>query len=138
MVVTSRATHPTSDIARMNALTRGLFHRHRLPSHYPLWRSLIARTMSYEASLSKLPSPLKDLVANAQADTGRTDTDKLEVISWIDKVAAGNTVKSESFSVSLLAQHAMSTDDLFARTLLGLGIPSGSSDIRRQQLPHGC
>lgn len=94
--------------------------------------------MSYEASLSKLPSPLKDLVANAQADTGRTDTDKLEVIGWIDKVAAGDIVKSESFSVSLLTQHAIPTDDLFARTLLGLGIPSGSSDIRRQQLPHGC
>ncbi|KAI9573699.1 hypothetical protein HD554DRAFT_2058162 [Boletus coccyginus] len=53
--------------------------------------------MSYEASLSKLPCPLKDLVANAQADTGRTDTDKLEVASWIDKVAAGDIVKSESF-----------------------------------------
>ncbi|KAF8133668.1 hypothetical protein EV363DRAFT_1430225 [Boletus edulis] len=54
--------------------------------------------MSYEASLSKLPQPLKDLVANAQADTGRTDTDKQEVVSWIDKVAAGNVVKSENFS----------------------------------------
>lgn len=58
------------------------------------------RTMSYETSLSKLPYPLKDLVVNAQADTGRTDTDKLEVISWIDKVAVGDIVKSERFSVS--------------------------------------
>lgn len=85
----------------MNALSRGLFHRHRLLSHRPLLGSLIARTMSYEASLSKLPYPLKDLVANAQADTGRTDTDKQEVVSWIDKVAAGDIVKSESFSVSI-------------------------------------
>ncbi|KAG8214493.1 hypothetical protein J3R82DRAFT_9549, partial [Butyriboletus roseoflavus] len=54
--------------------------------------------MSYEASLSKLPYPLKDLVANAQADTGRTDTDKLEVVSWIDKVAEGNIIISENLS----------------------------------------
>ncbi|KAF8555242.1 nucleic acid-binding protein [Imleria badia] len=53
--------------------------------------------MSYEASLSKLHYPLKDLVANAQGDTGRTDTDKQEVVNWIDKVAAGDIVKSESF-----------------------------------------
>lgn len=59
--------------------------------------------MSYEASLSKLPHPLKDLVANAQADTGRTDTDKLEVVSWIDKVAAGNIGEPKSLSVSSLA-----------------------------------
>lgn len=68
--------------------------------------------MSYEVSLSKLPCPLKDLVANAQADTGRTDTDKLEVANWIDKVASGDIVKSESLSVSSLAQRAMPTDGL--------------------------
>lgn len=92
--------------------------------------------MSYEASLSKLSYPLKDLVANSQADTGRTDADKLEVVSWIDKVAAGDVVKSERFSVSFSAKRAMPTDDLCA-TLLGLGIPLGSSDIHCQQLPHG-
>ncbi|KIJ64439.1 hypothetical protein HYDPIDRAFT_111763 [Hydnomerulius pinastri MD-312] len=54
--------------------------------------------MSYEASLSKLPHPLKDLVANAQADTGRTDADKVEVVSWIDKLAAGDVVKTEGLS----------------------------------------
>jgi len=74
-----------------------LFHQHRLLSHYPLWRSFVARTMSYEASLSKLPYPLKDLVTNVQASTGRTDADKLEVVSWIDKVTAGNIGESESF-----------------------------------------
>lgn len=60
--------------------------------------------MSYEASLSKLPHPLKDLVANAQADAGKTDADKQEVVSWIDKVAAGDVVKSEKFSVSSSSQ----------------------------------
>jgi aminoacyl tRNA synthase complex-interacting multifunctional protein 1 len=59
--------------------------------------------MSYEASLSKLPYPLKDLVTNVQASTGRTDADKLEVVSWIDKVTAGNIGESESFLVSSLA-----------------------------------
>jgi aminoacyl tRNA synthase complex-interacting multifunctional protein 1 len=57
--------------------------------------------MSYEASLSKLHSPLKELVTNAQADTGKTDADQLEVVNWIDKVAAGDIVKSDSLSVSL-------------------------------------
>ena len=86
--------------------------------------------MSYEASLSKLPYPLKDLVANAQADAGKTDTDKQEVVSWIDKVAAGDVVKSERFSVSYLTQRAMPADDLCA-SLVGLGIPSCPSDIHR-------
>jgi len=54
--------------------------------------------MSYEASLSKLHSPLKELVTNAQADTGKTDADQLEVVNWIDKVAAGDIVKSDSLS----------------------------------------
>jgi len=54
--------------------------------------------MSYEASLSKLSSPLKDLVANAQADAGKTDSDKIEVANWIDKVAAGDIVKPELLS----------------------------------------
>lgn len=68
--------------------------------------------MSYEASLSKLPSPLKDLVANAQADTGRTDVDKSEVVNWIDKVAVGDIVKPESLSVSSWDETRDVTDDL--------------------------
>ena len=68
--------------------------------------------MSYEASLSKLPSPLKDLVANAQADTGRTDVDKSEVVNWIDKVAVGDIVKPESLLVSSWDETRDVTDDL--------------------------
>lgn len=56
--------------------------------------------MSYEASLSKLSSPLKELVANAQADTGKTDADKADVVNWIDKVAVGEISKANGFSVS--------------------------------------
>ena len=63
--------------------------------------------MSYEASLSKLPYPLKDLVTNAQAGAGKTDADKIEVANWIDKVAAGDIAKPEHFSVNSLAKHAM-------------------------------
>jgi aminoacyl tRNA synthase complex-interacting multifunctional protein 1 len=45
--------------------------------------------MSYESSISKLPSPLKDLVATSQADVGKTEADKAEVAQWIEKVAEG-------------------------------------------------
>lgn len=45
--------------------------------------------MSYESSISKLPSPLKDLVVTSQADVGKTEADKAEVAQWIEKVAEG-------------------------------------------------
>ena len=76
----------------MIALTHRLIYR--------LWRSFVLRVRSYEALLSKLPHPLKDLVPNAQADAGKIDTDKQKVVSWIDKVAAGDVVKSKRFSIS--------------------------------------
>ncbi|KAG0703806.1 hypothetical protein DFH29DRAFT_998243 [Suillus ampliporus] len=49
--------------------------------------------MSYESSLSRLPSPLKDLVVNSQVDVGKTEADKAEVAQWIEKVAEGEVVK---------------------------------------------
>lgn len=52
--------------------------------------------MSYEASLAKLASPLKDLVTNAQAEAGKTDADQAEIISFIDKVAEGDIVTVEN------------------------------------------
>lgn len=45
--------------------------------------------MSYESSISKLPSSLKDLVVTSQADVGKTEADKAEVAQWIEKVAEG-------------------------------------------------
>ncbi|KAG1882606.1 hypothetical protein F4604DRAFT_1678131 [Suillus subluteus] len=45
--------------------------------------------MSYESSISRLPSPLKDLVVTSQADVGKTEADKAEVAQWIEKVAEG-------------------------------------------------
>lgn len=74
----------------INVLTS--INRHWIP-----WRHLKTRKMSYEASLAKLASPLKELVSNAQSDTGTSDADKAEVISWIDKVAAGDVAKAENF-----------------------------------------
>ncbi|KAJ8581996.1 nucleic acid-binding protein [Rhizopogon salebrosus TDB-379] len=49
--------------------------------------------MSYESSVSRLPSQLKDLVVNAQVNVGKTDADKAEVIKWIEMVAEGEIVK---------------------------------------------
>jgi aminoacyl tRNA synthase complex-interacting multifunctional protein 1 len=45
--------------------------------------------MYYESSISKLPSPLKDLVATSQAGVGKTEADKAEVAQWIEKIAEG-------------------------------------------------
>ncbi|KAG1748618.1 hypothetical protein EDB19DRAFT_1893712 [Suillus lakei] len=45
--------------------------------------------MSYESSVSRLPSPLKDLVVNSQVNVGKTEADKAEVAQWIGKVAEG-------------------------------------------------
>ncbi|KAG2151410.1 hypothetical protein DEU56DRAFT_728042 [Suillus clintonianus] len=49
--------------------------------------------MSYESSVSELPSPLKDLLVNSQVDVGKTEADKAEVAQWIEKVAEGEVVK---------------------------------------------
>jgi aminoacyl tRNA synthase complex-interacting multifunctional protein 1 len=58
--------------------------------------------MSYESSISRLPSQLKDLVVNAQVDVGKTDADKAEVAKWIEMVAEGDVVKPAALPVSRL------------------------------------
>ena len=55
--------------------------------------------MASIASLSVLPSPLRDLVAAAaprDEDYGVSDKDKAEVADWISKVAEGEIVKPSS------------------------------------------
>ncbi|KAH7909024.1 hypothetical protein BJ138DRAFT_1156252 [Hygrophoropsis aurantiaca] len=52
--------------------------------------------MSYEASVSKLPSPLKDLVENSRLDLGKTEAEKVEVIDWIEKIGQGDAIKTEA------------------------------------------
>ncbi|KAG1818433.1 uncharacterized protein BJ212DRAFT_1345513 [Suillus subaureus] len=75
----------------MNTLTRS-FHLlipHRLSARLIARLHPLARAMSYESSISRLPSPLKDLVVTSQADVGKTEADKAEVAQWIEKVAEG-------------------------------------------------
>ncbi|KAK7689993.1 hypothetical protein QCA50_006635 [Cerrena zonata] len=56
--------------------------------------------MAAQASITKLHSPLKELVAAASADItsafGRTEKDQAEVAEWVANVAAGTTAKPES------------------------------------------
>lgn len=61
------------------------------------------RAMS-SASIAKLHSPLKELVASASHEggalLGTSEQDKAEVAEWIEKVAAGEAVKPASLQVS--------------------------------------
>ncbi|THV05314.1 nucleic acid-binding protein [Dendrothele bispora CBS 962.96] len=56
--------------------------------------------MSFQNSVSKLGSPVKELVQSvAQTEnslTGKTEKDQAEVVQWIDKVAQGDLVKAEN------------------------------------------
>ena len=57
-----------------------------------------------QSALSKLHSPLKELVAGAvqegSPDFGRTEKDQTDVAGWIDIVAAGNSVKPDTLKAS--------------------------------------
>ncbi|KAI0372123.1 nucleic acid-binding protein [Pilatotrama ljubarskyi] len=57
--------------------------------------------MSASAALTKLPSPLRDLVVGAaqdgSEDFGKSEKDKAEVADWIDKVARGDVAKPDNF-----------------------------------------
>ncbi|KAK7469213.1 G4 quadruplex nucleic acid binding protein [Stygiomarasmius scandens] len=56
--------------------------------------------MSFQDSVSKLSSPVKELVQTvAQPETslvGKTEKDQAEIAQWIDKVAQGDLVKAEN------------------------------------------
>lgn len=56
-------------------------------------------TSMADASVSKLPSPLKDLVLGAKPDFGKSDSDKAEISSLIEKVSQGDIVKPEGVKV---------------------------------------
>ncbi|KAJ8080589.1 G4 quadruplex nucleic acid binding protein [Marasmius tenuissimus] len=57
--------------------------------------------MSLPASVSKLSSPIKELVQSvAESDPsllGKTDSDKKEVEGWIEKVGEGSAVKADNY-----------------------------------------
>jgi len=56
--------------------------------------------MSSDA-ISKLPSPLRDLVAASVADSSVISETKPEVNEWIDKVASGQVGQAGSLKVRL-------------------------------------
>ena len=67
--------------------------------------STITKTMASTAALTKLPTPIRDLVANAApdgaSDFGKSEKDKAEVTQWIEKIAEGSVAKPESLKVSI-------------------------------------
>lgn len=54
------------------------------------------RKMSFEATVSKLRSPVKELVISTTKDSkqivGLSDVDKQEVLGWIDKTSQPNFI----------------------------------------------
>ncbi|KAJ3910570.1 hypothetical protein F5879DRAFT_929183 [Lentinula edodes] len=75
----------------MNFLTRFRF----LP------RLSTPKVMSFEDSVSRLGSAIKDLVASAAKDdpslAGKSEKDQAEVVQWIEKVGQGDIVKADNF-----------------------------------------
>ena len=59
-----------------------------------------------QSALTKLHSPLKELVAGAvqegSPDFGRTEKDQVEVAGWIESVAAGTAVQPSTLKVCLV------------------------------------
>lgn len=86
----------------MTFLTRGLVQ------HLSIHRSYLSarvqlRKMSVAATLSQLPSLLRDLITGAaqdgSEDFGKSEQDKAEVTGWIDKVAQGDVTRPENLKV---------------------------------------
>lgn len=79
----------------MNFLTRFRF----LP------RVSTPKVMSFEDSVSRLGSAIKDLVASAAKDdpslAGKSEKDQAEVVQWIEKVGQGDIVKADNFKVRI-------------------------------------
>ena len=81
-----------------------------LPLRFPIplrifkFNSVRHCKMSSSALVSKLSSPLRDLVLSAtpnDEDFGTSEKDKSEVSNWISKVAQGDIVKPDSAKVSI-------------------------------------
>lgn len=75
-------------IAAMSLLLRSL--------RTPRLSAFAHRKMSSGSIISSLPSPLRDLIANASPrdeDYGVNEKDKAEVSDWISKVASGDIVQ---------------------------------------------
>lgn len=61
------------------------------------------RAMSFQATVSKLHAPVKQLVLSATKDgkelVGETTADEKEVIGWIEKTSQGNLVTENNLKV---------------------------------------
>ena len=86
-------------LTRISRILNTHTHRSSLVSPY----RLLVKTMSSAAVVSKLQSPLRDLVLGAtqdgSQDFGKSEKDKAEVAGWIEKVAQGDVVKPEALKV---------------------------------------
>ena len=82
-------------------------------------RDPITKTMASASALTKLPTPLRDLVANAApdgaSDFGKSEKDKAEVTQWIEKIAEGSVAKPENLKVSTLAARVRCGSELVCR-----------------------
>jgi hypothetical protein len=99
-----RHVHATPSMATFH-LTRLAFQSfHRSTLRSPI--SIPLRAMSFQASVSKLQPPVKDLVLSATRDgkdlVGQTEADEKAVIGWIDKTSEGNLVTENNLKVCCL------------------------------------
>lgn len=98
----------------MNTLTRSHYHLlvlHRSQAQLIARVNTSARTMSYESSVSKLHFQLKDLVANAHVDVGKTNADRAEVAKWIEMVAEGEIIEPAALPVSRMKKSLKSPNE---------------------------
>lgn len=112
----------------------------RLPTSLRVLRFNYIRRyiMASSSVISKLPSPLRDLVASAapkDEDFGTSDKDKAEVSDWISKVAQGDIVKPEAAKVCLI--HCINCLGLLIYPL-GTRIDVNAENVSREQLPYSC
>ena len=73
-----------------------VFHRF-VPYRVSIYHRKIGTMPS--PTLSKLASPLKELVLGASPELGKSEKDKADVIEWIEKVIQGDIVKPEVIHV---------------------------------------
>jgi aminoacyl tRNA synthase complex-interacting multifunctional protein 1 len=70
-----------------------------------------------DPSISKLASPLKDLVLGATLEYGKSDKDKAEVAEWIEKVAQGDIVKPTGVMVCMRSPTAKFNNQTLSQDL---------------------
>lgn len=96
---------PTNNMSRF--LTLAVKFKGPASTHLPSLHHRFLHRMSAQATVGKLPSPLRDLVlAACQGDEGsygKTDSEKQEVSDWLSKVVKGDIVKPSAVKVCCTA-----------------------------------